>query len=71
VTNYLFPTSLSTNSAGSPGSSGNPAQRVRPVIEIGALIARTFDLLEGTSFEPFAPQIASGLINGARHRRQG
>jgi len=71
VTNHLFPTSLSANSAGFPGSSVSSAQRVRPVIEIGALIARTFDLLEGTSFEPLAPQIASGLINGARHRRQG
>ncbi|MET3438061.1 hypothetical protein [Sphingomonas sp. 1185] len=57
-----------TGTAAEPSlaSIGGSDRRGRSVIETGALIARIFDLLEASSLESFAPQVASGLVNGAR-----
>lgn len=37
-----------------------------PAPEIGWVIARVFDMLEGTPLEPFATQVASSVVNRAR-----
>ncbi|MDJ0276276.1 hypothetical protein QLH51_05620 [Sphingomonas sp. 2R-10] len=51
-------------------SSTNPAASGGPVIETGTVIARIFDLLEGSGLEAFAAQVAWQLVNGACRQPQ-
>ncbi len=36
--------------------------------DIGSVIARVFDLLEGSRLEPFAAQVAASIVNGSRRQ---
>ncbi|GEM_PF-4862002 len=52
-----------------PGGNGLRGHS-RSIVETGTVIARIFDLLEGSRLEPFAAEVAWGLVNGTRRQSQ-
>lgn len=49
-----------------PADPRNRFSAASPAPDIGSVIARVFDVLEGSRLEPFAAQVASSIVNGPR-----